>query len=53
MIPEAYYYKGLAYSDLKNLNGARDTWEELIRKFPGTTSADLAKQRLDTLRRPN
>ncbi len=53
VIPEAYYYKGLAYSDLKNLNAARDAWEELIRKFPGTSPADLAKQRLDTLRRPN
>src|SRR5438034_702102 len=32
VVPEAYFYKGLAYSDLKNLNAARDTWEELIRK---------------------
>jgi TolA-binding protein len=52
-IPEAYFYKGLAYSDLKNINAARDTWEELLRKYPGTTPADQAKQRLDTLRRPN
>jgi TolA-binding protein len=52
-VSEAYFLKGLAYSDLKNINAARDTWEELQRKFPGTTAADQAKQRLDTLRRPN
>jgi len=53
VIPEAYYYKGLALSNLKNLTGARDTWEELLRKFPDSSVAIQAKQRLDTLRRPN
>jgi len=53
VIDQAYYYKGLAYSNLKNVNAARDAWEELMRKFPGTTTADLAQQRLNTLRRPN
>jgi TolA-binding protein len=53
VIPEAYYYKGLALSNLKNLNGARDTWEELLRKFPDSNSAIQAKNRLDTLRRPD
>jgi len=53
VIPDAYYYKGLAFRNLKNLTGARDTWEELLRRFPGTTAADQAKTGLDTLRRPN
>jgi len=53
VIAEAYYYKGLALSNLKNLPGARDTWEELLRKFPDSNSAQQARQRLDTLRRPD
>ena len=53
VIPEAYYYKGLALSNLKNLPGARDTWEELLLKFPDSTSAVQAKNQLDRLRRPD
>ena len=53
VIPEAYYYKGLALSNLKNLTGARDAWEELLRKFPDSSVAIQARQRLDTLRRPD
>jgi TolA-binding protein len=53
VIPEAYFYKGLALSNLKNLNGARDAWEELLRKFPESTSAVQAKNQLDRLRRPD
>jgi len=52
VIPEAYYYKGLALSNLKNLKDARDTWEELLRKFPDSTSAVQARNQLDRLRRP-
>ena len=53
VIPEAYYYKGLALSNLKNVAGARDTWEELLRKFPDSTSAVLARNGLERLRRPD
>lgn len=52
-LPDAYYYKGLALKNLKNLNGARDAWEELIRRFPDGNDATLARQGLENLRRPD
>jgi TolA-binding protein len=51
-IPEAYYRKGLALSNLKDVNGARAAWEEVIKKYPGTTEANLAQQGLERLKRP-
>jgi len=51
-IPEAYYRKGLALSNLKDASGARAAWEEVVRKYPGTTEANLAQQGLERLRRP-
>src|ERR1051326_6573509 len=53
VIPDAYYFKGLALRNLKNLNGARDAWEELLRKFPESTAAVQAKNGLDNHRRPD
>src|SRR4051812_13464233 len=51
-IPEAYYRKGIALSNLKDVNGARATWEELVKKYPGTQEAGLAQQGLERLKRP-
>jgi TolA-binding protein len=51
-IPEAYYRKGLALSNLKDATGARAAWEEVVKKYPATTEAGLAQQGLDRLRRP-
>lgn len=48
-IPEAYYRKGLALSNLKDVNTARATWEELVKKYPGTQEAGLAQQGLERL----
>jgi TolA-binding protein len=48
-IPEAYYRKGIALSNLKDINGARATWEELVKKYPGTQEAGLAQQGLERL----
>ncbi|HYM21587.1 MAG TPA: tetratricopeptide repeat protein [Vicinamibacterales bacterium] len=52
-LPDAYYYKGLALKNLKNLSGARDAWEELVRRFPDGNDATLARQGLENLRRPD
>ncbi len=51
-IPEAYYRKGLALSNLRDIAGARATWEELMKKFPDSQEATLAKQGLERLKRP-
>ena len=51
-IPEAYYRKGLALSMLKDADGARAAWEEVVKKYPDTTEATLARQGLERLKRP-
>ena len=51
-IPEAYYRKGLALSNLKDLAGARAAWETLIKNFPDSSLALLAQQGLERLKKP-
>jgi TolA-binding protein len=51
-IPEAYYRKGLALSTLKDAAGARAAWEEIVKRFPETQEAGLARQGLERLKRP-
>jgi TolA-binding protein len=51
-LPEAYYRKGLALSNLKNINGAREAWEFLVKNFPNSDMANLARNGLERLRRP-
>src|SRR5262245_37456252 len=51
-IPQAYYRKGLALSNLRDAARAREAWETLIKNFPDSNEATLAKQGLDRLRRP-
>jgi TolA-binding protein len=48
-IPEAYYRKGLAQRNLKDVSGARQTWEELVSKFPDSQMATMASQALRQL----
>jgi TolA-binding protein len=48
-IPEAYYRKGLALANLKDLAGARDAWDTVIKNFPDSSEAALAKQGLERL----
>jgi TolA-binding protein len=52
-IPDAYYQKGLALRALKDLNGARTTWETLIREFKDSDASRMAQQALEGLKRPN
>ncbi len=50
-VPVAYYRKGLALANLKDLAGARDAWESLIKAFPDSNEAALARQGLERLKR--
>jgi tol-pal system protein YbgF len=51
-IPEAFYRKGLALSTLKDAPGARAAWEEVVKKYPQSQEAELARQGLERLKRP-
>jgi TolA-binding protein len=51
-IPEAYYRKGRALANLKDFAGARAAWEALIKNYPDSGDALLAKQSLDGLKKP-
>ena len=51
-IPEAYYRKGLALSTLKDIAGARAAWEEIVKRYPESQEASLARQGLERLKRP-
>jgi TolA-binding protein len=51
-IPEAYYRKGLALSNLKDLVGARSAWETLIKNFPDSALATMAQQGLERIKKP-
>lgn len=51
-IPEAYYRKGLALSNLRDAAGARAAWDTLIRNYPDSGAALQAKQGLDRLKKP-
>jgi TolA-binding protein len=51
-IPQAYYRKGLALSNLRNAAGAREAWETLVKNFPDSQERILAQQGLDRLKRP-
>ena len=50
-IPDAYFRKGLALSDMRDVNGARAAWEIVVRNFPDSDAGRLAKQRLEQIRR--
>ena len=54
-IPEAYYRKGLALSNLRDVAGARAAWEFVVKNFTGTSGANfatMAQQGLARLGRP-
>jgi TolA-binding protein len=52
-IPDAYYRKGLALQNLRDMNGARDAWEHVAKANPDTDAGRLAKQRLEQIKPPN
>jgi tol-pal system protein YbgF len=51
-VPQAYYKRGQALERLGDRDRARESYETVIKEFPDTDQANLAKQRLETLNRP-
>ena len=51
-IPDAYYKKGLALQNLRDVNGAREAWEHVVKTDPNTDAGRLAQQRLEQIKRP-
>ena len=45
-MPDAYYKKGVALSNLKNVAAAREAWEFVVKNYPNSNAANQAKQRL-------
>ena len=50
-IAEAYYKKGLALQNLRDVNGAREAWEHVVKTNPDSAAGRLAKQNLDRIKR--
>jgi tol-pal system protein YbgF len=50
-VAEAYYKRGMTFERLNQLDQARESWETLIKTFPDSDMARLAKQNLDRLSR--
>ena len=50
-VPDAYYKRGVAFDRLGQPDRAKESWETLIKNFPDSDLARLAKQQLDRLNR--
>jgi len=50
-VPEAYYKRGKAQESLGQPEAARGSYEQLLKTYPDTPSAGLAKQAIDRLGR--
>ena len=51
-VPTAYYKRGLAFERLGELARARESYEAVIKQFPDSQQATLAKNRLESTNRP-
>jgi len=51
-VPQAYYKRGLVLAGLGQTDRARESLEIVVKDFPDSQAAVLAKQRLETLNRP-
>jgi TolA-binding protein len=49
LVPEALYGRGRALAALDEQTAERQTWQRLLREFPGSPYAAHARRRLDTL----
>jgi TolA-binding protein len=49
-VPDAYYRRGIALTQMNQPDRARESFEALIKLYPETDLARLAKQRLDALK---
>lgn len=51
-VPTAYYKRGAAFERLGETARARESYEAVVKQFPDSQHATLAKQRLEALNRP-
>ena len=51
-VPQAYYKRGMSFERLGEAARARESYEAVIKQFPDTPQAVLAKQRLESTNRP-
>ncbi len=51
-VPTAYYKRGLAFERLGETARARESYEAVLKQFPDTAQATLAKNRLESINRP-
>ena len=51
-VPMAYYKRGMAFERLAETARARESYEAVLKEFPDSQQAVLAKQRLEGLNRP-
>lgn len=49
-VPDSYYKRGIVLSELGQADRARESFETLMKQFPDTELARLAKQQLDRLK---
>ena len=43
-LPDSYYLKGVALRSLKQMDRAREAWDTVMKNYPDSTAASLAKQ---------
>ena len=51
-VPTAYYKRGLAFERLGETARARESYEAVLKQFPDSPQATLAKMRFESLNRP-
>jgi len=51
IVPETYYKRGIAQERMGQIDAARESWESVVKTFPDSDGARLAKQGLDRLAR--
>lgn len=49
--PDAFYKRGRAYEQNRDIDAARGAWEAVIKAYPDSDAARLAKQALDKINR--
>ena len=47
--PDAYYKRGLVMERMGSVDGARESWQQVVKVFPETDAGRLARQGLDRL----
>jgi len=48
-VPTAYYKRGLAFERLGEPGRAKESYDALIKQFPDTSPATMARQRLEAI----